>query len=109
MRIAVDMGARSLVVLDCAFPSQRPIVGETFAEILLFTALVAMRAQAVCEAPLVAEEVPVVYLPGPAPRPLSPLDFSHSDELIEASDEVARAFLASLTFTGPGLDGSPSA
>ena len=109
MRIAVDMGARSLVVLDCAFPSQLPILGETFAEIMLFTALVAMRTQAVYEAPLVAEEVPVVYLPGPAPRPVSPLDFSHSDELIEASYEAARAFLASLTITGPGLYGSPAA
>ena len=68
MRIAVDMGARSLVVLDCAFPSQLPILGETFAEIVLFTALVAMRTQAVYEAPLVAEDIPVVYLPGPAPR-----------------------------------------
>jgi NTE family protein len=109
MRIAVDMGARSLVVLDCSFPSQLPILGESFAEIMLFTALVAMRTQAVYEAPLVAKDVPVVYLPGPAPRPVSPLDFSHSDELIEASYEVARTFLASLTITGPGLYGSPAA
>jgi hypothetical protein len=101
MRIAVDMGARSLVVLDCAFPSQLPILGETFAEIMLFTAMVAMRTQAVYEAPLVATDVPVVYLPGPAPRPVSPLDFSHSDELIEASYEAARTFLASLTIMVP--------
>jgi NTE family protein len=109
MRVAVEMGARSLVVLDCAFPSQLPTPGESFAEIMLFTALVAMRTQAVYEAPLVAKDVPVVYLPGPAPRPVSPLDFSHSDELIETSYEAARTFLASLTITGPGLYGSPSA
>jgi NTE family protein len=76
---------------------------------MLFTFMVTMRTQAVYEAPLVAEEVPVVYLPGPAPRPISPLDFSHSDELIEASYEVARAFLASLTIRGRGLYGSPAA
>jgi NTE family protein len=109
MRIAADMGARSLVVLDCAFPSQLPIPGESFVEIMLFTALVAMRTQAVHEAPLVANDIPVVYLPGPAPRLISPLDFSHSDELIEASYEAARTFLASLTITGPGLYGSPVA
>ena len=97
------------MVLDCAFPSQLPILGENFAEIVLFTALVAMRTQAVYEAPLVAKDVPVVYLPGPAPRPISPLDFSHSDELIEASYEAARTFLASLTIIGPGLYGSPAA
>jgi NTE family protein len=108
MRIAIDMGARSLVVLDCAFPGQLPTLGETFAEIMLFTATVAMRTQAVYEAPLVAKDVPVVYLPGPAPRRFSPLDFSHSHELMEASYEVARTFLASLTISGPGLYGSPA-
>jgi NTE family protein len=107
MRIAVDMGARSLVVLDCAFPGQLPTPGESFAEVLLFTAMVTMRTQAVHEAPLVARDIPVVYLPGPAPRPMSPLDFSHSHDLIEASYEAARTFLASLTITGPGLYGSP--
>jgi NTE family protein len=69
-----------------------------------------MRSQAVHEAPLVAQDIPVVvYLPGPAPRLVSPLDFSHSDELIEASYEAARPFLVSLTITGPGLYGSPEA
>jgi NTE family protein len=109
MRIAVDMGARSLVVLDCAFPGQLPTPGDSFAEIMLFTAMVAMRTQAVYEAPLVANDVPVVYLPGPAPRPINPIDFSHSDELIEAAYEVTRTFLHSLTITGPGLYGSPAA
>jgi NTE family protein len=107
IRIAVDMGARSLVVLDCAFPGQLPTPGESIAEIVLFTAMVSMRTQAVYEAPLVAQKVPVVYLPGPVPRPMSPLDFSHSNELIEASYEVARRFLTSLEITGPGLYGSP--
>jgi NTE family protein len=108
MRIAVDMGARSLVVLDCAFPGQLPAPGEDLAEIMLFTAMIAMRTQAVHEAPLVARHIPVVYLPGPAPRPMSPLDFSHSDALIEASYEAARTFLAQLKITGPGLYGAPA-
>jgi NTE family protein len=109
MRIAVDMGARSLVVLDCSYPGQLPSPGETLAEIVLFTTTITMRSQAVHEAPLVAQDIPVVYLPGPTPRRVSPLDFSHSDELIEASYEAVRPFLASLTITGPGLYGSPEA
>jgi NTE family protein len=108
MRIAVDMGARSLVVLDCAFPGQLLTPPERFAEIMLFTAMATMRTQAVHEAPVVAQDIPVVYLPGPTPRPVSPLDFSHSDELIEASYDVTRSFLASLAITGPGLYGSPA-
>ena len=109
MRIAVDMGARSLVVLDCGFPGQQPTPPDTYAEILLFTAMIAMRVQATYEAPLIACDLPVVYVPGPAVRLVSPLDFSHTDELIEASYEAARPFLASLTVTGPGLYGSPAA
>ena len=108
MRIAVEMGARSLVVLDCSFPGQLPNPPGTFAEILLFTAMIAMRAQATYEAPLVARDMPVVYVPGPAVRLVSPLDFSHTGELIEASYEAARPFLSSLEVTGPGLYGSPA-
>ncbi len=105
MRVALEMGARSLVVLDCTFPGQLPDTPATFAEILLFTAFVTMRNQAVYEAPVVAEQVPVVYLPGPTARRISPLDFSHTGELIEAAYEAARPFLASLVLDGPGLYG----
>jgi NTE family protein len=107
MRVAVEMGARALVVLDCAFPGHLPDRLGTLAEILLFTATIAMRTQVLFEAPLVAQEVPVVYLPGPAARPLSPFDFSHTEELIEASYEASKSFLGSLKVSGPALYGSP--
>jgi NTE family protein len=67
MRQAVAMGARSLVLLDCSFPGHLPTPPDTLAEILLYTAMVTMRSQAVLEAPLIAAEVPVVYLPAPPP------------------------------------------
>lgn len=108
MRQAQEMGAKSLVVLDCAFASRLPGTPETIVEVLMYTALVMMRSQAVLEAPAVAATLPVVYLPGPEPRPMSSLDFSHTAELIEASYEAAQSFLEDLTITGPGLYGSPS-
>jgi NTE family protein len=108
MRQALEMGARSLVVLDCSFPGHLPDAPETLAEVLLFTMTVTMRSQAVLEAPIVAADIPVVYLPGPAWRPVSPLDFGHTDTLIENAYETARAFLATLDVTGPGLYGGPS-
>ena len=80
----------------------------TIAEVLLYTAMVTMRSQAVLEAPLVAADVPVVYLPGPEPHPVSPLDFRHTGLLIEGAYEAARSFLDDLDVTGPGLYGSPS-
>jgi NTE family protein len=108
LRQAVAMGARSLVVLDCSFPGHLPDPPATIAEVLLYTAMVAMRSQAVLEAPLVAAEVPVIYLPGPEPQRVSPLDFHHTGELIEGAYEAARSFLEDVDVTGPGLYGSPS-
>ncbi len=108
MRQALAMGARSLVVLDCSFPGHMPDPPGTIAEVLLYTAMVTMRSQAVLEAPLVAAEVPVIYLPGPEPQPVSPLDFQHTSMLIEGAYEAARSFLNDLKVAGPGLYGSPS-
>ncbi|RZQ59262.1 patatin-like phospholipase family protein [Amycolatopsis suaedae] len=107
MRQAVAMGARSLVVLDCAFPGKMPGQPATFAEVMMFTAMISMRNQAVLEAPATAAEVPVVYLPGPAPVRLSPLDFRHTAELTEQAYRSAAAFLDGLTVDGPGLYGAP--
>ncbi|GAB3567268.1 patatin-like phospholipase family protein [Amycolatopsis endophytica] len=107
MRQALALGANSLVVLDCAFPGQIPSPPRTFAEVLMYTAMVSMRNQAVLEAPFAAAEVPVVYLPGPRPVRLSPLDFSRTEELTNSSYEAARTYLATLAVDGPGLYGGP--
>jgi NTE family protein len=107
MRQALAMGARSLVVLDCAVPGKLPAAPRTFAEVMMFTAMISMRNQAVLEAPLAAAQVPVVYLPGPAPIRLSPLDFSHTEELTDQAFQSARTFLAEITVEGPGLYGGP--
>ena len=107
MRQAVAMGARSLVVLDCDFPGHILEAPGSIAEVLFYTALVAMRTQAVYEAPLVAGDVPVVYLHGPEPHTVSPLEFRPTGRLIETAYEAARSFLGDLHVTGPGLYGSP--
>jgi NTE family protein len=108
MREAIAMGARSLVVLDCAFPGRLPAASQSIAEVLAYATLVTMRTQAVLEAPLVAGDMPVVYVGGPDVKIMSPLDFSHTPALIEAAYESARSFLADLQITGPGLYGAPS-
>jgi NTE family protein len=107
MRQAVAMGARSLVVLDCNFPGSIPEVSGSIAEVLFYTVLVTIRSQAVLEAPLVAADVPVVYLHGPEPLRVSPLDFRQTGTLIETAYGAARAFLDKLHVSGPGLYGSP--
>jgi NTE family protein len=107
MRQAVAMGARSLIVLDCNFPGNLPEVSGSIAEVLFFTVMVTIRSQAILEAPLVAADVPVVYLHGPEPYRISPLDFRQTGALIEAAYEAARSFLDRLHVDGPGLYGSP--
>jgi len=107
MRQAVAMGARSLVVLDCNFPGGIPEVSGSIAEVVFYTVLVTIRSQAILEAPLVAAEVPVVYLHGPEPLRISPLDFRQTGTLIETAYEAARSFLDALHISGPGLYGSP--
>ncbi len=108
IRQAVEMGARSVVVLDCNFPGAMPYFPATLAETLMYSMLVMMRAQSVTETLLVGATLPVVYLPGPPAQPVSPLDFNHTAALIETSYEAARPFLRDLEITGPGLYGSPS-
>lgn len=107
MRQAVALGARSLIVLDCNFPGSIPEVSGSMAEVLFYTWMVTIRAQAVLEAPLVAADVPVVYLHGPDPLRVSPLDFRQTGTLIESAYDAARMFLDELKISGPGLYGSP--
>ncbi|WP_033296384.1 patatin-like phospholipase family protein [Amycolatopsis jejuensis] len=107
MRQALSMGAKSLVVLDCAFPGKMPGAPRTFAEVMMFTAMISMRNQAVLEAPIAAREAPVVYLPGPAPVRVSPLDFSRTDELAAEAYTSALDHVKELTIDGPGLYGAP--
>ena len=108
MRQALAMGARSLVVLDCTFPGHLPPLPETAADAILYTALVTMRTQAVLEAPIAAATVPVVYLPGPSLRRISPLDFRNTDALAGEAYSAARQFLQKVRIDGPGLYGSPA-
>ncbi|WP_326947295.1 patatin-like phospholipase family protein [Amycolatopsis sp. NBC_01307] len=107
MRQALAMGAQSLVVFDCAFPGKLPSAPRTFAEVMMFTAMISMRNQAVLEAPLAASQVPVVYLPGPAPARVNPLDFGHTDALATEAYDAAREFLDGISVSGAGLYGAP--
>lgn len=100
---ALALGARSMVVLDCAFPGQPLKRPGNLIEAALYSMAVGMRHQAERDVPKVATEVPVLYLPGPRPRTISPLDFSAARPLISGAYEVARTFLDRVTIDGPGL------
>ncbi|TCO44691.1 patatin-like phospholipase family protein [Actinocrispum wychmicini] len=103
VRQALAAGAKSLVVLDCAFPGHLPRVPETLADAVLFWATLSMRTQATLECELVADRVPILYLPGAPVRNLTPLDFGHTDVLIESAYLSSSKFLDNVQVTGPGL------
>lgn len=107
IRQALALGAKSLVVLDCAFPGHLPRVPETLADAVLFWATLGMRNQAVLESERASGEVPVVYLPGAPVQAVTPLDFSHTAELISHAYTSSSEFLDGVKITGPGLYGRP--
>lgn len=100
---ALAMGAQSLVVLDCAFADQAVSAPTTMMETIFYAMLVQQRQQVLRELPIAAAGVPVLYLPGPAPVVVSPLDFGTTPALIREAYETARAFLATVQVDGPGL------
>jgi NTE family protein len=100
---ALDLGAKSLVVFDCAF-ADRPIGRPRNAtEALFYSMTLQMRAQAQRDMPVAAQQVPVLYLPGPVPIRVNPLDFSHTPELIRGGYTATRRFLDAVEIDGPGL------
>lgn len=100
---ALDMGAGSLVVLDCAFPDQPLHPPTSLAETMFFTAMVQARHHVTRELEEVSDSVPVLYLPGASPRMVSPLDFSLTPSLVRDAYASARAFLSTVRIDGPGL------
>jgi NTE family protein len=100
---ALDMGAKSLVVLDCAFPDQQITPPTSMASTIYYAMMVQTRQQVLRELPIAAASVPVLYLPGPAPVMISPLDFTHTPTLVKSAYDAARAFLDTLRVAGPGL------
>ncbi len=100
---ALDMGAKSLVVLDCAFPDQRITPPTNMISTINYSMMVQMRQQVLRELPVAARSVPVLYLPGPAPVMMSPLDFTHTAALVKDAYGAARGFLDTVEVVGPGL------
>nr|WP_225955512.1 patatin-like phospholipase family protein [Kibdelosporangium phytohabitans] len=105
IRQAIALGAKSVVILDCAFPGHLPRVPETLADAVLFWATLGMRNQAELESERAATQMPVLYLPGAPVQAVTPLDFGHTAELISNAYTGSREFLAGTTITGPGLYG----
>jgi NTE family protein len=107
VRQAVEMGAASVVVLDCGLWGMAMDHPTTLVEVMLRVAAISVGRQLELDLPRIAENHPVVYLPGMFPMTTSPLDFSHHERLMTAGYTAAKPFLSVLRVDGPGLYGTP--
>lgn len=107
VRQAVDLGARSVVVLDCGLWGMTTTAPSTLVEVMLRVSAITLGQQLAVDLPRVAETMPVVYLPGVFPLATSPLDFGNWAALSSGGYVAAKPFLAVLRVDGPGLYGTP--
>jgi NTE family protein len=107
VRQALEMGAGSVVVLDCGLWGMAIEEPRTLVEVMLRVAAISVGRQLALDLPDIASRVPVVYLPGMFPMTTSPLDFAHHAKLMTGGYAAARPFLSVLSIEGPGLYGTP--
>ncbi|MCB0973495.1 MAG: patatin-like phospholipase family protein [Actinobacteria bacterium] len=103
---AIDMGAKSLVVLDCARPSGILGPPTSIVDAVSFSVNVIFRRQTLTDVPAVSERVPVIYLQGPDRRGrVSAWDLDHVAESIGEAMASSAQTLDCLDIDGPGLYG----
>lgn len=108
LRSAQGMGAHSLVVLDAGDLCHRRTVPRTLPDVIAGALQVAIRQRVLVEAPVVAADLPVLYLPRPCVDDHDVLDFGRTDELITAAREAAGEFLAEAPVPAAGrMVGAP--
>jgi NTE family protein len=107
VRQAVDLGAASIVVLDCGLWGMTTLPPATLVEVMLRVSAITLGQQLAADLPRVAATMPVVYLPGVYPLTTSPLDFSHWTTLSSGGYVSSKPFLSVLRVDGPGLYGTP--
>lgn len=108
LRPAMAMGAASLVVLDAGEICHHLESPRHVAEMFMATIQVSMRQRVQVEAPVVAQQLPVLYLPTPCPMSNSMLDFGESALLMTQAEEMSRRFLQTAVIPTPGhMSGAP--
>lgn len=102
MKAALQMGAKSVVVLDVAsscLPDQQP---KQIADMMMTAIQSTLRIRVLVEAPLVAAEVPVLYLPSPCMAHGQVFDFDQGGALLQQAREDCGHFLATCSLPAVG-------
>lgn len=108
LQAALNLGAKSLVVLDVGILCGPKSPPRHIAEMMLASMTSATRQRVYLEVPMIANDIPILYLPKPCSLDISMLDFNHSEELMESALELTTAFLRDAQIPLPGMMvGSP--
>lgn len=105
---AVEMQARSMVVLDVGnlcTPTEAPThIGEMMSSVIFSMT----RQRVLWEAPAIAQDYPILYLPRPCTLELGLFDFGHNIELMAETEEMVTTFLGkSQTPVAGAMRGKP--
>ncbi len=108
MDAAVQMGAKSLVILEAGDTCHRKKPPRHAAEMMMVSLHAALRQRVVVEAPAIAARLPALYLPTPCPLSKTLLDFSASNILMTQAAEMTAVFLQDAAIPQPGqMTGGP--
>jgi NTE family protein len=93
VRQAMELGARTVVVLDAAPPPAQRDQPANIAETIQYVAGLLMRSQSSADVSHMRGLCELVELPRCTPQRIGPFDFSRSHELMELAYDRTRRFL----------------
>jgi NTE family protein len=90
---AIELGAERVYVLPTGSTCELPDAPHGAVAVLLHAMSLLMMSRLVVEAELLRDRAELIMLPPPCPLGITPIDFSHTDELIRRAYEDGRDYL----------------
>ena len=93
---AIELGAERIYVLPTASACDLPDPPRGAVAMLLHAMSLLVMRRLLVEVEALRDRAELIVLPPPCPQPITPIDFSHADELIRRGYEGSRDHLAAL-------------
>jgi NTE family protein len=93
---AIELGAERIYVLPTASACDLPDPPRGAVAMLLHAMSLLVMRRLLVEVEALRDSAELIVLPPPCPQPITPIDFSHADELIRRGYEGSRDHLAAL-------------
>jgi NTE family protein len=90
---AVELGAERVYVLPTGTSCERPEAPHGAVAMLLHAMSLLVMRRLLLEIEALSDRAELIVLPPPCPQAITPIDFSHTDELIRRGYESTREYL----------------